>query len=66
MITRCYLEITNVCNLSCVFCPKTERAKHTLTLDEFDALTSQLEGKVKFLYFHLMGEPFLIRCCRSL
>lgn len=59
MITRCYLEITNVCNLSCVFCPKTERAKHTLTLDEFDTLTSQLEGKVKFLYFHLMGEPFL-------
>lgn len=59
MITRCYLEITNVCNLSCVFCPKTERAKHTLTLDEFDALTSRLEGKVKFLYFHLMGEPFL-------
>ena len=59
MITRCYLEITNVCNLSCVFCPKTERAKHTLTLDEFDALTSQLEGEVKFLYFHLMGEPFL-------
>lgn len=48
-----------MCNLSCVFCPKTERAKHTLTLDEFDALTSQLEGKVKFLYFHLMGEPFL-------
>lgn len=59
MITRCYLEITNVCNLSCVFCPKTERAKHTLTLDEFDTLTSRLEGEVKFLYFHLMGEPFL-------
>lgn len=48
-----------MCNLNCVFCPKTERAKHTLTLDEFDALTSQLEGEVKFLYFHLMGEPFL-------
>ena len=48
-----------MCNLNCVFCPKTERAKHTLTLDEFDALTSRLEGEVKFLYFHLMGEPFL-------
>lgn len=59
MITRCYLEITNVCNLDCVFCPKTARVKHTLTMDEFDTLTSQLKGEVKFLYFHLMGEPFL-------
>lgn len=59
MITRCYLEITNVCNLNCVFCPKTTRAKHTLTLDEFDTLTTRLQGEVKFLYLHLMGEPFL-------
>lgn len=59
MITRCYLEITNICNLNCVFCPKTTRAKHMLTLDEFDTLTTHLQGKVKFLYFHLMGEPFL-------
>ena len=59
MITRCYLEITNVCNLNCVFCPKTTRAKHTMTMNEFDTLTSRLVGGVKFLYFHLMGEPFL-------
>ena len=59
MITRCYLEITNVCNLNCVFCPKTTRAKHTLTLDQFDTLTTRLMGEVRFLYFHLMGEPFL-------
>ena len=59
MITRCYLEITNICNLNCVFCPKTTRAKHMLTLDEFGTLTTHLQGKVKFRYFHLMGEPFL-------
>lgn len=28
-------------------------------MEEFDTLTSQLKGEVKFLYFHLMGEPFL-------
>lgn len=28
-------------------------------MDEFDTLTSRLKGEVKFLYFHLMGEPFL-------
>lgn len=30
-----------------------------MSLDEFHALTDKLAGKVKFLYFHLMGEPFL-------
>lgn len=59
MITRCYLETTDVCNLNCVFCPKTRRPKRTMTLEEFDLLTSRLAGRVKFLYFHLMGEPFL-------
>lgn len=59
MITRCYLEITNVCNLNCVFCPKTTREKHSMTLDEFDTLTTRLAAEVRFLYFHLMGEPFL-------
>ena len=59
MISRCYLEVTNICNLDCAFCPKTDRAKRMLALDEFDKLTEKLRGNVKFLYFHLMGEPFL-------
>lgn len=59
MITRCYLEITNICNLNCVFCPKTERVKRLLTAEEFDLLTNRLTGKIKYLYFHLMGEPML-------
>lgn len=59
MIARCYLEITNVCNLNCLFCPKTERKKRKLTMEEFCTLTDRLVGEVRFLYFHLMGEPFL-------
>ncbi len=59
MITRCYLEITNICNLDCVFCPKAEREKRMMSIAEFETLTDKLTGKIKFLYFHLMGEPFL-------
>mgnify|MGYP003489798931 CR=1 FL=1 len=59
MITRCYLEITNICNLDCLFCPKTDRTKRRLSVEEFDQLTDKLRGQIKFLYFHLMGEPFL-------
>lgn len=61
MISRCYLEITNICNLDCLFCPKTVRKGRSLSLEEFDLLTGKLAGKVKFLYFHLMGEPLLHR-----
>ena len=59
MITRCYLEITNICNLDCIFCPKTSRPKRSLSSEEFDFLTDRLRGRIKFLYFHLMGEPLL-------
>ena len=59
MISRCYLEITNICNLDCLFCPKTDREKRRLTFEEFDTLTDRLQGEIQFLYFHLMGEPML-------
>lgn len=59
MIDRCYIEITNVCNLNCDFCPKHRRAARQLSLDEFDLVTNKIRGKVIFLYFHLMGEPLL-------
>lgn len=59
MIDRCYIEITNTCNLNCDFCPKHHRAKRQMTFEEFNLLTDKLRGKVCFLYFHLMGEPLL-------
>ena len=59
MILRCYLEITNVCNLSCRFCPKTRRAPQSITTEQFDAITDKLRGEVRYLYLHLMGEPLL-------
>ena len=59
MLDKIYLEITNVCNLDCSFCHKTKREKKLMSEEEFDILTDKLQGKAKFLYFHLMGEPTL-------
>lgn len=61
MIDRCYLEITNICNLDCVFCAGHRRQPRSLTEEEFELLAEKLKGHVKFLYFHLMGEPMLHR-----
>ena len=65
MLDKAFLEITNVCNLACCFCPKTARAPRSMTEAEFEHLTDRLVGRVRYLYFHLMGEPtthpFLVR-----
>ena len=56
---KIYLEISNVCNLSCAFCPGTNREKHIMTEEEFTLLMPKLRPYADFLYFHLMGEPLM-------
>ena len=56
---KIYLEISNVCNLSCAFCPGTKRARHIMTEDEFSSLMPKLLPYSDYLYFHIMGEPLL-------
>ena len=56
---KIYLEISNLCNLSCAFCPGTKRAKHIMSVEEFSSLMPKLRPYADYLYFHLMGEPLL-------
>lgn len=55
--SKVYVEISNLCNLSCAFCPGTKRQKRAMTEAEFAALLPKLRPYTDFLYFHLMGEP---------
>ena len=59
MLKKAYVEITNICNLSCSFCPGTKREARFMTAAEFEKIAGALVGHTKFLYFHLMGEPLM-------
>lgn len=57
--SRVYVEITNVCNRSCSFCPGTNRAPKTMSIDEFRQICEKLRGVTDYIYLHVMGEPLI-------
>ncbi len=56
---KAYIEISNICNLSCSFCPGTKRAPKMMTCGEFEAVIKKVAPFTDYVYFHLLGEPLL-------
>lgn len=57
MYARAYVEITNLCNRSCSFCPGTVRPGRSMTREEFRTVAEKLVPLTGYIYYHLMGEP---------
>lgn len=58
-LRKAYLEITNLCNLNCEFCPGTRRPQGFLAPEDFRPFGEKLRPHTAYLYLHLMGEPLL-------
>lgn len=54
-----YIEITNVCNLECDFCPQTQRKPEFMKIEIFDKILDQIKPYTDYIYFHVKGEPLL-------
>lgn len=54
-----YIEITNRCNLTCSFCPKTERPLADMEPALFSKIAEEVKPLTDQVYFHVMGEPLM-------
>lgn len=54
---RIYVEISNICNLQCSFCPEVERTKQVMTPAFFRHVMAQAAPLTDEVCLHLMGEP---------
>jgi len=56
---KIYVEITNICNLNCKFCPNDNLEKREMTLEEFEKILNKVNDHTDYLYLHVKGEPLL-------
>ncbi len=54
---RINIEITNVCNLQCSFCPEVVREKKIMGIALFRKIIAEVAPLTREVCFHLMGEP---------
>lgn len=57
MFDRIYIEISNVCNLQCSFCPEVLRPKKLMTPSQFRVVAEKVKPHARAVTLHLMGEP---------
>lgn len=56
---KIYVEITNSCNLSCSFCPKTERKIKFIKLEQFEKTIDEIKNLTEEVCLHILGDPLL-------
>jgi radical SAM protein with 4Fe4S-binding SPASM domain len=53
------IEISNICNLQCSFCPEVLREKKMMSVELFEKIISQVHLITKQVCLHLMGDPLV-------
>lgn len=57
MFERLYIEISNICNLQCSFCPEVIRKKKIMSVQHFRKIATESKPLTRQICLHLMGEP---------
>ena len=53
------IEISNVCNLQCSFCPEVVRDQGLMSISLFRRVIEQVAPLTEMVCFHLMGDPLV-------
>lgn len=59
MFSKVNIEISNICNLQCTFCPEVIRPKKLMDEALFEKVIREVAPLTEQVCFHLMGEPLL-------
>lgn len=56
---KIYIEITNVCNLNCRFCPDSVRKPTFMAPENFEKVINEVKEYTDLISLHVKGEPLI-------
>jgi radical SAM protein with 4Fe4S-binding SPASM domain len=56
---KVYVEITNICNLKCSFCPDSKRKKAFMNVQNFGEIARKIKNYTNLITLHVKGEPLM-------
>ncbi|HAN09187.1 MAG TPA: radical SAM protein [Clostridiales bacterium] len=56
---RIYIEITNICNMRCSFCPPTKRESKFMSIEDFEHVLKEVKPFSDYICLHIKGEPLM-------
>lgn len=57
---RIYIELTNICGLSCSFCPTKALPSQTMTTEFFESIIVQAKAYTREVACHVVGDPMTL------
>ncbi|RLA72074.1 MAG: radical SAM protein [Epsilonproteobacteria bacterium] len=57
---RIYIELTNICGLSCSFCPTKRLPAQTMSVEFFDSIVRQAKAYTTEVACHVVGDPLTL------
>lgn len=63
---KVYIEITNICNLRCDFCPLENRPKESMCPEDFEYVAKQVCNYTDLITLHVKGEPLIHPCLKEI
>ena len=57
---KVYIEITNICGLSCSFCPSKNILSKTMSLEFFEKVVKDVSLYTKDIALHMFGDPLTL------
>jgi molybdenum cofactor biosynthesis enzyme MoaA len=62
---KVHIEITNICNLKCTFCPPKILPSTTMDISLFERINEQLKVYTKEVAYHIVGDPLIVTRLRD-